>query len=49
LGGKFSFTELLAQAGLESPFIKGSIAKVLQPIEQWLEAFEFVEEALPQQ
>ena len=48
LGGKFSFTELLAQAGLESPFIKGSIAKVLQPIEQWLEAFEFVEEALPQ-
>jgi M3 family oligoendopeptidase len=46
LGGKFSFTELLEKAGLESPFESGSIEKVLVPINEWLEAYDFAADAV---
>jgi M3 family oligoendopeptidase len=36
LGGSLSFTELVSSAGLESPFKKGAVEKVIEPIEQWL-------------
>jgi M3 family oligoendopeptidase len=36
LGGSLSFTDLVASAGLDSPFKEGAVEKVIKPIEQWL-------------
>ncbi|WP_100330731.1 M3 family oligoendopeptidase [Bacillus xiapuensis] len=36
VGGSLSFTEIVAKAGLTSPFEEGCIASVIRPIEEWL-------------
>ncbi|KAB7707879.1 M3 family oligoendopeptidase [Bacillus aerolatus] len=37
IGGSLSFTEIVEQAGLHSPFEEGCIKKVIEPIERWLD------------
>ncbi|BEP28767.1 M3 family oligoendopeptidase [Helicovermis profundi] len=37
LGGSKSYLELVKEANLVNPFIDGSIAKIIKPIEQWIE------------
>jgi M3 family oligoendopeptidase len=40
LGGSKSFTELVAEAGLVSPFEDGCVKSVIGEIDQWLESIE---------
>lgn len=42
LGGKYSFTELIKKAGLNSPFDKDSFEGILEPIYTWLKENKMV-------
>ncbi len=40
LGGSLSFTKLLKQANLQNPFTNGTIAKIVAPIEKWIDSID---------
>ena len=40
LGGKFPFTQLLANARLNNPFVSGTVKKVVRPLKKYLAEFE---------
>ncbi|MBQ8293617.1 MAG: M3 family oligoendopeptidase [Bacilli bacterium] len=40
MGGKYSFTELLAKAKLNNPFVEGTVKKVVKPLKKYLSTFD---------
>ena len=40
LGGKYPFTELLAKARLNNPFISGTVKKAVSPLKKYLSDFD---------
>ena len=40
MGGKYSFVELLEKAGLNNPFVAGTVKKVAGPLKKYLSGFD---------